>query len=1404
MTVLNVMAWAHPLVREWFVETFKSPSPPQVQGWAAIVNQQSTLISAPTGSGKTLAAFLVCIDQLVRQSLAGTLNKETQILYISPLKALTNDIQKNLLGPLAQIQALAKQQGLAFTSIEVMVRTGDTIARDRQSMLKNPPSIIVSTPESLYLLLTAEKSRALLRTVHTVIVDEIHALAPNKRGSHLALSLERLEVLAQKPLLRIGLSATQKPLERVAQFLVGERPLPTIIDIGYKRSLELTVEVPADELSAVASNELWDGLYDRLVELSGQYRTILVFVNTRRLAERLAHRLSSRLAEGLVAAHHGSLARKLRLAAEQQLKQGTLKILVATASLELGIDIGHVDLVCQIGSPRSISTALQRVGRAGHWHEGIARGKFLVTTRDELMECAAIIQAIKDQELDELHIPLQPLDILAQQLVASCAVEDWQEDELYAMVKRCFPYRDLSYTLFNEVVLMLTEGIASSRGRYGSHLLRDAVHKRLTGRRGSRLLALTNGGAIPENAMYTVIAEPQGMTVGTLDEDFAVDSHKGDIILLGNTSWQIIRVDNAHGRVLVCDAHGAPPTVPFWQGEAPGRSDLLSSYVGRLRESIHQALPMGINVDNYESLQDDTKPCCSWLSQQCGVDKAGAEQLIDYILQGRAVLGTIPTQTRIIAERFFDEGGGMQLIIHAPFGARINKAWGLALRKRFCRSFNFELQAAATDNGISISLTEQHSFPLADVFQFLHPNSLKEVLIQALLQSPLFATRWRWDATRALMLKRFSWGRKTPPLILRMQADDLLAAVFPDAKACQDNVDVANITLPSHPLVSEAMNDVLNEALDLQGLLSILQQIMDKTITCLAMDTPVPSAFSHEILNANPYAYLDDAPLEERRARAVEMRRILPQSLQFEMGRLDSDMIKEVQNQQWPDVRNADELHDFLQTVLALPIHHALIENKINPSWLHFWNELLYSQRGGEALFQEQVFWVTTEKKSLFLSIYPQAAFQQNLPHLNEEEYSQDEAIRRVVQGWLNFLSPISAQQLSGFLRLEEQMIFPCLLGLESAGSILRGQFTNASLGILEWCERRILARLHQRTLTRLRRQIKPVSSAQYMNWLCRWQHLYPGTQLQGEQGLLQVLKQLQGYEIPANAWEKQIFAKRIQHYHASMLDKLCLSGIVGWGRLSPHPALQSSEQDPKRINPSSIVPISFFLRQDNTCFPAPEAIDLTRLSHVAQDIHQFLNSHGAAFLQDIIDGVHHLKSEVETALWELVAGGAITADGFDNLRGLIDPKRRLRKKHTPAMGGRWTLLKRKPISSTNAAHEALCWLLLQRYGVCFRELLTREKMMPSWRELVQAFRRLELRGEIRGGRFVDGYNGEQFALPYAVDSLRALRKEEEDSAIITVSAADPLNLVGIILPGERVNAQTHTLVHFQNGERAL
>jgi ATP-dependent Lhr-like helicase len=1433
--------WAHPITQEWFVGRFSTPTEPQIEGWPSIHAGHATLISAPTGSGKTLAAFLVCIDQLLRKAIAGTLSSHTEVVYISPLKALSNDIQKNLDQPLREIQQLALERGYLYGEIRTAVRTGDTLASERAAMLKKPPHILVTTPESLYILLTSKNSRENLRHVRTVIVDEIHAVADDKRGAHLALSLERLEALvcgenlvargarpvgSMKPPQRIGLSATQNPIELVGQFLVGsseDRKPPKIVQVGRRRTMDLAVEVPGcEELGSVATNAMWDEMYDRLAALAQEHRSTLVFVNTRRMVERVSHAVGERIGAENVAAHHGSLSRKLRLDAETRLKNGEIKLLVATASLELGIDIGAIDLVCQVGSTHAVAAGMQRIGRAGHWRGAIPKGRFFATTRDDLIECAALVQAMRAGDLDRLEIPPQPLDVLMQQMVAACAAESWNEDALYSVLRRAYPYRDLTRDEFDELIQVLHRGIESSRGRYGAFVMRDAVHGELHARRGARLAAVCNGGTIPDTAQYAVVMQPEGLQIATLDEHFAIDSSAGDVILLGNTSWRIQRIET--GRVFVEDAHGQPPNLPFWAGEAPQRTDVLSGYVARLRQQI-ATRTLKVLPGRVSQAHAGVAEAATWLRQECGVCDGGAEQMIGYIAAGRAALGAVPSLTTIVAERFFDEGGGMQLILHAPFGGRVNKAWGLALRKRFCRGFNFELQAAATDNGLCISLAEQHSFPLSDVFQFLTIQTVQELLEQAALDSPIFKSRWTWAAGRSLQLLRFQKGKKVAPQILRTRSDDLLASVFPQVAACIENIQ-GDREIPNHPLVREVMKDVLGEAMDLAGLKRVLEGISGGTIHCVAIDTTAPSVFAHELLNANPYAFLDDAPLEERRARAVSMRRTLPASMQGGAGQLDPAAIAAVRAECWPDLRDEHEMHDLLFQVVALPV--AMLQQQETYPWASLLERL---ERSGRArIVESQVggHWVATENLAAAALLWPGEGYV-------TDTVAYGSGVMKLAQGWLQILGPVTANSMASLLGVSASDVFHKLLELEMQGTILRGTFENVTTSVstdfdIEWCERRLLQRIHRLTIGTLRKQIEPASASVYMQWVLGWQHLAPQSQLSGGQGVLQALAQLEGFEAPASEWEQSLLAHRVTGYDPRWLDQLCLSGAVGWGRVSPHPAWSGAEGGaPRRVVPTGMSPITFYIRETAVWLDAVlenESVDEVKLrqslSSEAQQIRTRLEDRGACFVEELQRTTDLTMEEVEHALWELTAAGLAAADGFDQLRVIMDSRRKSaayaqRLKNPPkrlrSAAGRWYLLRNA--TSLNAAAsqqariddqamESAAWVLLRRYGVLFRDLLKRETTMPKWRELLGVLRRLEARGEVRGGRFVSGFSGEQYALPEAVESLRLARMHKAgptDVATITVAAADPMNLVDIVVPGKRASAISGRVVTYLGGK---
>ncbi|MGK9064724.1 DEAD/DEAH box helicase [Stutzerimonas chloritidismutans] len=1433
------LARFHPAVADWFRRRFPAPTPAQAGAWPLIRSGRSTLVAAPTGSGKTLTAFLAALDDLVQRSLEpGGLPDETAVLYISPLKALSNDIHRNLEQPLAGIRDELQRLGLPVPAIRTAVRTGDTPQAERAAMRKRVPHILVTTPESLYVLLGSESGRQMLAGVRSVIVDEIHAIAGNKRGSHLALTLERLEALCGQPLVRVGLSATQKPIEAVADYLVGVGRHCEIIDVGHGRARDLALEVPPVPLEAVMSNAVWELVYDRLAVLAGEHRTTLIFVNTRRMAERAARHLSERLGNAVVAAHHGSLAREQRLDAEQRLKRGELRVLVATASLELGIDIGDVELVCQLGSPRSISAFLQRVGRAGHQVGGVSKGRLFPSSRDDLIECAALLDAVRRGELDTLVIPMAPLDVLAQQIVAEVSCREWLEDALLALIRHAMPYARLSQADYQALLAMLAEGYSTRHGARGAYLHRDLVNRSLRGRRGGRLTALTSGGTIADNADYSVLLEPQGFNIGTVNEDFAVESLAGDVFQLGNTAYRIIKIES--GRVRVEDAQGQPPNIPFWIGEAPGRSDELSAAVARLRAEIDARLsaadaqtrrselarePDAPEVSIFASKLAPTKATCietgerssilesaiDWLTDTLGLPDAAARQIVEYLARARSALGALPTQQRLIMERFFDESGGTQLVIHSPFGSRINRAWGLALRKRFSRTFNFELQAAATEDAIIFSLSTSHSFPLDDVWRYLHPNSAEAVLIQALLDAPLFGVRWRWNATTALALPRMAGGRKVAPQLQRMKSEDLLATVFPDQVACLENI-VGEREVPDHPLVAQTLNDCLHEAMDSNGWLALLRRIEAGDIELLARDLPAPSPLAMEVLGARPYAFLDDAPLEERRTQAVLNRRWTDPESADDLGALDAAAIEAVGEQAWPQARNPDELHEALTGLGCI----AQAEVQADPQWPAWLNELA---RGGRAtrmqVAQDRALWLPVERLALLQSIYPEASCEPVLKPLPgfDQPSSEDDALVELIRARLTGFGPLPVPLIARPLALPASAVALALTRLEAEGYMLRGRFTPGATDE-EWCERHLLARMHRYTVKRLRREIEPVERADFMRFLFDWQHLSEATRMQGREALGTVVEQLEGFQAAAGAWESDLLPARLKDYGGTWLDELCRSGRIVWTRLAGRIKASSG---PVRGTPIVLLP----RRQLAAWYALASDAPQPELSSRAQRVFETLQGQGALFFDELQQDARLLRSELEDALGELVAVGLVNADSFAGLRALLAPAAKRSRSTRQSRGGafiggmadagRWALVRkgvpappetspRRPMLDPEAL-EHVAMTLLRRYGVVFWRLLDREAdWLPPWRELLRVYHRLEARGEIRGGRFVAGVPGEQFALPEAVGLLREVRKRPLAGEMIAVSAVDPLNQVGTLLPGERVPATAGNRILYRDG----
>jgi ATP-dependent Lhr-like helicase len=1378
----------HPAVRTWFERRFpEGPTEAQGGGWPAIAAGRHTLICAPTGSGKTLAGFLAAIDGLYRAHEAGdAIEEATSVVYLSPLKALAVDIHANLEEPLAEIAEVAQELGYDPAPITVAVRTGDSTSWERQLMIRRPPNLLVTTPESLYLYVTADRSRATLATVETVIVDEIHALARDKRGSHLALTLERLQAVTEHRPVRIGLSATVKPAETAARLLVGAgEPLPAIVDVGHRRRLDVSLELPDGELEAATSGEQFDEIVDRIAAHVADHRTTLVFVNTRKLSERVAHELGERLGQELVAAHHGSLSRERRQRVERRLRAGELRALVATASLELGIDVGPVELVCQIGSPHSIATFLQRVGRANHQRGGVPEGIMYPTTRDELVECAALLAAVRRGRLDALHPPEQPLDILAQQIVAEAAArgeEGVGEDELFGLVRRASPYSGLAREQFDEVVELLSAGIETGRGQRMAYLHRDRVGGRVRGRRGARLATLTSGGAIPETGDYRVLMEPTEVLVGTVNEDFAIESMQGDVFLLGTHPWQVVQVSN--GVMRVRDAAGKHPTVPFWLGEAPGRTDELSEEVSGLRSGVADRLDTG-----------GRDAATAFVRQEAGVDTVASGLVVDYLRAARTQLGgVLPTHEDIVFERFFDETGGMQLIVHAPLGARVNRALGLGLRKKFCLTFDFELQAAASNDAVLLSLGPQHSFPLEDVPAFLRSHNVQEAVSQAVLRSPMFTARWRWNLNRSLAVLRRKGGRLNPFNIQRMEADDVMAAVFPSLAACQDNAPAGPIEIPDHPLVRETLADCLHEAMDIEGLKALLRRFEQGTIRLHFVDTVEPSVLAHEILNGAPFTYLDeDTEIGERRSRAVPLRRGLPVE-PHELGRLDPGAIARVRAEAAPEVRHRDELHDVLLSLIATRPRHE---------WYGQFDALVGEGRAFEVnpSGEQGTLWGATERRRELEALFPEASFVPDhpLPAALAGTPDDDDAAVKLVRGHLEVSGPVTADELAAAGGLSLASVKTALETLRGHGFAVSGRF-EPDRGE-QWCARRLLARIHGYTRERRRAAIRPISRDEWEEFLESWWHAAPGQQRHGRAGLAEVIEQLQGFEWPAGEWER-IFAERVGSYRPEWLDDLCLSGEVTWGRLSllePAAAeLQiASGGDADATawtgkTPSRRTPITFMLRHDLPWLLQAHrggAIPAEPTAGSGREVLDALREHGALFHPDLQSLTSRPPTEVEEGLWDGVARGLITADGFSAIRSLLNVRTRFARRQRPyprsgsrgrrggwrhAVEGRWTLLPASPaVEDPDDLAENVAWQLLARWGVVFRDVYLREKLAVPWREVLWALRRLEARGLIYGGHFVLGVTGEQFADETAVQLMRARNRRREPSASPRRPSAD-------------------------------
>ncbi|MCY4274249.1 MAG: DEAD/DEAH box helicase [Gammaproteobacteria bacterium] len=1397
----------HPAVTSWFTQSFLRPTQTQLSAWQDISAGGHTLVSAPTGSGKTLAAFLVAIDGLVRQAEQGILKPKTSVIYVSPLKSLSNDIQRNLQVPLYGIEEilndLNKHENIVFPSINAAVRTGDTTSTERAKMVKCPPHILVTTPESLYILLTSKSGRQMLSSAKTLIIDEIHTMVGTKRGAHLSISIERLEYLCDRQLLRIGLTATQRPIELAAKFLVSNRENSScqIIDSGHQRDRDIRICVFGGPLSAVMSNTDWEEVYSMLEELIYQHNTTLIFVNTRRLAERMSKALGERIGDDAVTSHHGSLAKEHRLMAEQRLKAGTLKAIVATASLELGIDIGDVDLVCQIGSPRAVSILLQRIGRSGHNLGHTPKGRLFPTSRDDLLECIGLIDCVNRDELDHVSMYPKPLDVLAQQIVAEVSTGQRNLEDLFLLMKRAAPFEALEYEEFSEVIRMLSEGFSGQRGRHSAYLHLDAVNDQVRPRKSASLTAMTNGGTIPDLFDYDVVLHPENLIIGSLNEDFSFESMAGDIFQLGNTSYRIERVEL--GKVHVRDAKGQPPTIPFWFGEAPGRTDVVSRSVSRVKASIRDFLAKGLT----EAKQ--------FVEQEYGLEDCVSSQLIHYLATAKAALGALPDNNTIIIERFFDEAGDQHLVIHSSFGIRINRAWGLALRKRFCRKFNFELQAAALEDAIILSLGPTHSFPIDEPIRYLSSENVTEVLSQAILDTPFFATHWRWNASIALAVKRFSGGSKTPPQFQRSNAEDLASLVFPDHLACAENIS-GKREIPDHPLIRQTMYDCLHNLMDLNGLKRVLERLETGTLNLICKDLAAPSPLTEEILAARNYAFLDDAPAEERRTRLVRSQIVnTPQDAES-LGVLDAGVICEIKEEIWPHVDNADECHD------ALLVLGGLVPGEAESLyWTGFLNNLAKAGRACQITFKKIQMWVAAERLAYWEAVHPEL---EKLPSIEAagqiQEIDRDQAIFELLKLRLQCIGPTTEQELASFFGVTTTNVNHSLTHLEQIGFVMRGIFDQSGQyhqDLEQWCERRLLWRMRQRSIQSRRKRASTVSINTFMKFLFEWHGLTEAARsLRSEQeGLMEVLAQLEGIELPAAVWEEAIFPDRLDNYSSQKLDMLCSSGRFIWTRLNgpDHSRLRgSNRQSPVAFVPRNAL-IHWFTHSRKISF------DVNTLSWPARRLMETLRDGGAQFFEDLVNQGGWVATEVRNGLSELVGLGLAVNDNFEGMRSLYGKspsKKRKRGRWSVNPrddgAGRWSLLNRPSqqfkLPEYNSSESEIRWesveyiakCLLRRYGVVFRRLLDQESSCPPWRDLLYVFRRMEARGEIQGGRFVDGFAGEQFALGEAAGLLKQCNSKQVER-VHSINTCDPLNLTGTVIPSERVPMNRKVRLIFLDGK---
>jgi ATP-dependent Lhr-like helicase len=1397
----------HPAVRTWFERRFGAPSRAQELGWPVIGAANGApgfdvLLCAPTGSGKTLAAFMWAINGLVLDAACDSLQDEVSVLYVSPLKALANDIRLNLEEPLHGVRDAGAETGIDLSRIRAGLRTGDTSASERTAMLKRPPHILVTTPESLFILLTSPKFREKLAAVRHVIVDELHALAGNKRGAHLAITLERLERFVmsrgQSRPNRIGLSATLNPIEKLAGFLAGyevtrdnlrsPRSVKIVRADDRARTMDLQVIAPGPELGPLATHPHWEAMYDDVAKLIAEHRTTLVFTLSRRHAERVALNLQKKLGADSVMAHHGSLARAERLLAEQRLKRGELKAIVATASLELGIDVGAVDLVCQLDTPKSISAAIQRIGRSGHSLGATPKGRFFALTTDDLLECGAAVRAIRRGHLDEVEIPMGCVDIAAQQIVAIAAEEgEISETELLRILRSAYNFGDLDAPRLRHLLDQLSAELPERIMGAAPKIFFDRVNARVRPRRSARLSAITSGGTIPEAGNYDVVIESEGRKVGDVEEDFAQESSRGDVFSLGSMPWQIQRI--SRGRLMVEPAPGMAPTLPFWITEAGGRSPALSSEISDLRREIWN------RVERNESPVE-------WLMAECAMSERAATQAADYVRRGVEALGTIPDEKTVVVERFFDGLGGTQVVIHTPFGIRLNRGLGLALRKRLCQSFDFEIQAQAIDDGVLLALNSRHSFPLETLFSMLKARNARDVLVQALLAAPMFEVRFRHVATRALAVMRSSRGKRVPAWIQRLRSQELLSAIFPGQQACIENKPVA-IELPDHFVIDETIRECLEESTDLPRTVKILEGIESGTIRVVGVDGIAPSVFAHRLLLAWDYSFLDDGERANRRSRTVTMNRGMAEDV-FRKEDLSDLLSMEAVDTVVAEVtgravgrrpRSRDELYDLIRT------HGSLTQSEIEDR-LGEGARAMLSELDAEGRISRIT--LSNELMEKIVAVEDKAIFDAAYSGIGDRDAARLELVRRAFKT----SGPTTASEIAARVHFSQSEIDQSLAALEANGAIFQGHFTRAD--ITQWCDRYNLERIHRMTLARVRAEIEPCADHEYAAFRLRWMHI-GGAELPADQtGVATVLDQLSGIAATPEIWEHAILPARISGYRPEMLDLVCMSGQMQWVAV----AGESTDVTRAPATPSRV-----------TFIPRKAALFVPREESTPEDpkelaVLQALGAAGAQYLDEVAERANLSERDALSALWRLAAPGRVGNDNFAPLRMFAEDRgaeralesvtRRNSTRHDAAvrarlkssLAGRWSLIRAvepAPVGSDETRDLAL--KLLERHGILSREMLAIESTHISWSEISFALRRLEYAGTIRRGWFVRSLSAEQFALPEAVEMLRASRNLiPAREKPVALSAIDPANPYGTMLPGCGVAREAGNIVVLRAG----